>query len=363
MRTGSGVRGPGSGRTSPDETPADRAPRWTPGGRFGARFPGFSLKPTWAFWVFIAVVPLLGAAALNTGNNALYLLLSLVMGAFVASGAFSRHTLSRMRVRLAAPPEVFAGAPVRLQLEVTNTSPWVPAAAVVCRLDGMPGSVVAARVAPRQTVELGLPTMFARRGSRPLPAVLVEVRLPLNFFVKSVRWPQAGEVLVYPRRVRVGTIRWALAERREVRLSRARSGRGGEVDQLREFHPGDDTRDIHWKQTARQQRTIVMERRSRTVPSRYLALDRQLPRLDSEVLRERFEDLVSEVASSALAELRRGEPVGLVMGSAVTPPDTGTAHARRVLQRLALVQAVGPGEDPLPALAAGDVVYRLVEAG
>ena len=69
------------------------------------------------------IAMLLGVAALNTGNNALYLLLALTLGAFVASGAFSRHTLSRLRVRLVAPGEVFAGAPLGLRLEVTNLSP------------------------------------------------------------------------------------------------------------------------------------------------------------------------------------------------------------------------------------------------
>jgi uncharacterized protein (DUF58 family) len=101
--------------------------------------------------------------------------------------------------------------------------------------------------------------------------------------------------------------------------------RRGEVEHLREFHTGDDRRDIHWKQTARQQRPIVMERRERAAPSRYLVLDRQLPRRDDARLLDRFEDLVSEVASAALAQLRHGEPVGLVLGGSVTRPGT-TLH-------------------------------------
>ncbi|MFI5167386.1 MAG: DUF58 domain-containing protein [Thermoanaerobaculales bacterium] len=350
-----------SGEPEASDASAGRLVSQRPRRFFARRFPGFTLKPTGAFWAFLLAVPLLGVAALNTGNNALYLLLSLAMGAFVASGAFSRHTLSRLRVRLSAPPEVFAGAPVALPLAVTNLSSWLPAATVVCRLEGMPGHVVVGWVPPRGTTKVTLLTMFGRRGRRGLPAVVVEVRLPLNFFVKSVRWTQPDEVLVYPRRVRVGVIRWARLTRRATATSRGRGHRGGEVDQLREFRPGDDTRDIHWKQTARQQRIIVMERRETAVPVRYLALDRQLSRRDSTLLRERFENLVSEVFSSAFAELRRGQPVGLVVGGAVTPPGTGTGHARQVLEQLALVEPVGPGEDPLPALLASDAVYRLAE--
>ncbi len=350
-------RGPGSGVRGPEN---DRKRVAASG--FSARFPGFGLKATPAFWVFVVAVPLLGVAALNTGNNALYLLLALTLGAFVASGAFSRHTLSRLRARLAAPAEVFAGAPVSLQLEVSNHSRWVPAALVVCRLEGMPGRAVVTRVQPRGSEVVSLPTVFPRRGRHPLPAVQIEVRLPLGFFVKSVRWPQAGEVLVYPRRLRAGAVRWSGLARQEETAVPGRGRRGGEVEQLREFHSGDDRRDIHWKQTARQQRLIVVERRERALPSHYLALDRQLPRRDDPTLMERFEDLVSEVASSVLEQLHRGEPVGLVVGGSVTAPGAGTAHARRLLERLALVQAVGPGDDPLPAPLAGERVYRLVEA-
>jgi len=348
---GAGVRGPEDDETS--ESPSG----------FRARFPGFSLRPTGAFWVFMAVVPLVGVAALNTGNNALYLLLALTLGSFVASGAFSRHTLSRLRVAVSAPREAFAGAVVPLRLTVANGSRWVPAAFVVCRLVGMPGRAVVPRVAPGGEEVVTLPTFFARRGRHRLPAVRVEVRLPLGFFVKSVCWAQDGELLVYPRRVRVGAVRRTGLERREERSAPGRRRRGGEVEHLREFRPGDDRRDIHWKQTARQQRFIVMERRERALPSSFLALDRQLPRRDDADTLERFEDLVSEVASSALDQLRRGEPVGLIIGGTVTPPGSGGPHARKLLERLALVQPVGPGEDPLPPLLAGEPVYRLAEAG
>ncbi len=333
---------------------------WTKG-RFGRAFPGFGLKPTAAFWVFIVAVPILGVAALNTGNNALYLLLSLALGAFVASGTFSRHTLSRIRVVLSPPREAFAGAPVALQLEVANASRWLPAALVVCRLVGAPGQAVVPRVPPGGSVTVTLPTVFGRRGRRRLPAVQVEVRLPLGFFVKSVRWPQEGEVLVYPRRVRAGVARFSGLVQRDDAVAPGRGHRGGEVEQLREFRSGDDRRDIHWKQTARQQRFIVMERRERSLPSRFLALDRQLPRRDDAELLGRFEDVVSEVASVALQRLHRGEPLGLIVGGRVIPVGMGAVHARRILERLALVEAVGPAEDPLPLLAAGAGVYRLAE--
>ena len=215
-------------------------------------------------------------------------------------------------------------------------------------------------IEPRSEDTAALTTVFPARGRFSLPAVQVEVRLPLGFFVKIVRWPQAGEALVFPRIVRGAAARFVGLGRQHAVAWSGQGVRGGEVQHLREFHPGDDHRDIHWKQTARQQRTIVMERRERPRDSRFLVLDRQLPAGDGETLRRRFEDLVSEVASAAVACVARGETVGLIVGGAVVPPAGGPTHARRVLERLALVETVGAGEDPLPAHVVGGSVYRLV---
>lgn len=331
-------------------------------GSVARRFPGFRLGATRALWAFLLAMPVLGIAALNTGNNALYLLFSLLLGTFAASGVLSRHGLRHLRVELEPLGDVFASSPARLRLRVANRSRWLPAAGVVCRLVGMPGQALVPPIPPRGECTVTLATLFARRGRHRLPAVQVEVRLPLGFFVKAVRWPQDRRVLVFPRRVAAGAARRVGLSRREALRRRGRGERGGDVDQLREFHTGDDRRDIHWKQTARQQRLIVVERRERRAPSHYLVLDRQLPRRGDALLAERFEGLVSEVAAAALAELQRGRQVGLVVGSSVTPPGGGPGQARRLLTLLALTRAVGPGEDPLPAAVQGNEVYRLVEA-
>lgn len=329
-------------------------------GAFARRFPGFSLRVTGLTLAFTAAVLVLAVAALNTGNNALYLLLALSLGAFVASGALSRHTLGHLEVQARLRGEVFAAAPVRLELTVTNTSSWLPATVVTCRLHGAPGWTVVPRVEPGERVAVMLPTVFRRRGEHSLPPVRLEVRTPLPFFLKAIQVRQSGRVLVYPRRVPGADGRWGgLGADRWQEGRRTGGGRGGEVEQLREFHSGDDRRDIHWKQTARQQRLIVKERRDLRSPARFLVLDRQLPRRGDPELLERFEDVVSEVASVALRRMGRGEAVGLVVGGTVRTPGRGGAHARTLLRDLALVAAVGPGEDPVPHTFAHAGVYRL----
>ncbi len=327
------------------------------------RFPGFTLRPAPAFWVFLLTAPVLGVAALNTGNNALYLLLSLSLGAFFASGAVSRHALGHLAATVRPPRDVFAAAPVRVTVDVRNTSRWLPASGLVVRLEGLPGSALVPRVARGGGVTAAeVQTVFGRRGRRAIPDVRIEVRLPLGFFVKSLRLAQEGEIVVYPRRFPAARARLAGLSREEVARRTGPFRRSGDVDVLREFKAGDDRRDIHWKQTARQQRVIVKERRERLAGARFVVFDRQIARPGDAELAQRFEDLVSEAASAAVGRLRSGDPVGLVVGSRVLPPASGSGQVRAILELLAVVEAVGPGEDPLPAEAGSGPVYRLAGA-
>jgi len=328
--------------------------------KFEWRFPGFSLEATKGFWWFLAWVLLLGLAALNTGNNALYMLLSLSLGSFVASGVLSRHTLGHLRGEIALPGEIWAGSSCRVTVNLRNSSRWFPAWGVLCRLEGLPGASIAPPVPPKGELVTSLVTKFPRRGLVPKPALILEVRLPLGFFVKSLRLTQEGQVLVYPRLVAAGLPRFAGADGQEMVMGRGQLRRGGEVESLREFRPGDDLRDIHWKQTARQGRLIVVERRDRERPRRYLVLDPRVPRPnDPETLR-RFDDLVAEVASVARKLVHGGEVVGLVIGNQVIPPAWGPDHLRRLLTALALVEPAPLDAPAVPVSSGQRAAYRLV---
>ncbi len=327
--------------------------------RFQERFPGFGLRPRPLLWGFAVGVPVLALAALNTGNNALYLLLSMALGVFVAAGALSRHTLARLRLSAEVASETFAGSPTRITVTVENRSRWLPAAGVVCRVADGPQAVLVPTVNPGETVTTATSWIFPRRGMHRAPPIRAEVRLPLGFFVKSISTRPRGDVLVFPRRFPGAAPRWGHADHRMAEGAPRSHRSGGDPHQLREFRAGDDARDIHWKQTARQQRLVVVERRQGDASSRYLVLDRELRGIATEATLDRFEDLVSEVATAALAHLRRGEPVGLVVGSTVVAPAAGTEHARHLLRLLALVEPAAPGTDPLPAQAGSGAVYRL----
>src|SRR3954462_13752822 len=57
-----------------------------------------------------------GFAAINTGNNLLYLLLGWLLSFVTASGILSERTLKKLRVDRRPPPRVFAGEPFLMEV-------------------------------------------------------------------------------------------------------------------------------------------------------------------------------------------------------------------------------------------------------
>jgi uncharacterized protein (DUF58 family) len=316
---------------------------------FADAFPGFKLRLTRWGAAYIAGCVILGLAAVNTGNNALMAMLAMALGSYVVGGAWSRQVLASTEVRVRLPSEVFAGRTAFAEVVVVNRSKVFPAYGVVLRAaDGtalLTESLVPTRSSCRRSVELALDT----RGWTRVGPWRLEVLLPLGFFLKSKEILPDERILVLPRLLETEP---ALelehgGGARSVDLFTDR-GREAEVSQLRDFRDGDDQRQLHWKQTARQQRPIVVDRQQAAEGPVYLVVDPRASDPQDPLLRERFETTVSEVATAALHRLRRSAPVGLVVGQTVVAPVRDAGQAVRLLRPLAEVELGGmDGAEPV----------------
>jgi uncharacterized protein (DUF58 family) len=306
---------------------------------FADAFPGFRLKLTRWGALYIAGCVILGLAAVNTGNNALMAMLSLALSSYVVSGAWSRQVLASTEVTVTLPQEVFAGRTAVAGVILHNRSRFFPAYGLALRDADGRVLLLEALVERGRQIRRSVELVFDARGWQCLGPWRLEVVLPLGFFVKSKELLPERQVLVLPR---------LLAQEPALKLEReggARSievfadrGREGEVSQLRDFREGDDHRQLHWKQTARQQRPIVVDRQRAVEGPVYLVLDPTADDPDDQEVRARFERRVSEVATAAVNRLRRGAPVGLVVGPLVVPPAREPRHAGRLLRPLAEVE-------------------------
>src|SRR5256885_15976141 len=75
---------------------------------------------------FVLLSFAVGIAAINTGNNLLYLLLAMMLSLIVMSGILSEQCLKQLRIRRRVPEHVFANCPTTAALSVTNRKPRLP---------------------------------------------------------------------------------------------------------------------------------------------------------------------------------------------------------------------------------------------
>ena len=168
------------------------------------------LRPTRAGWCFFAITFCVGFAALNTGNNLLYLVLSLMLAFLVLSGVLSESALRGISVRRHLPDELFADGEASVGLEIHNAQERVPAFAIVVEDclehgDERPlekaeclGRTVALRVGPGEHEHRRYALRPTARGPLRFAGVRVATRYPFGLFSKLRTIELADEALVYP---------------------------------------------------------------------------------------------------------------------------------------------------------------------
>lgn len=309
---------------------------------FANAFPGFKLRLTRWGAAYIAGCVILGLAAVNTGNNALMAMLAMALGSYIVSGTWSRQVLASVDVTVRLPTEVFAGRTTFAEVLVTNRSKIFPAYGVLLRAADGTVLIIEGLIDRGSVCRRSVEVAFDHRGWTRVGPWRLEVLLPLGFFLKSKELLPDERVLVLPRLLETEQVleleHGGGARSMELFTNR---GREAEVSQLRDYRDGDDQRQLHWKQTARQQRPIVVDRQHAAEGPVYLVIDPRASDPQDPAALERFEATVSEVATAAVHRLRRKAPVGLVVGETVVPPVRDAGQAARLLRPLAEVELRG----------------------
>jgi len=307
--------------------------------------PPRTLRPTRAGWCFFLITFGVGFAALNTGNNLLYLVLSLMLAFLVLSGVLSESALRGIRVVRRPSGEIFADAPAAVALEIQNRLRRIPSFAVVVEdraldPDGHErpvGRVFALRVGAGASESRSYRLRAERRGFLRFSGFQVYTRFPFGLFSKSMLLEAPGEALVYPAIESVRVPPHLGSARGGGESIAGPEGHGEDVSGLREFAQGDGARRIHWRASLRRGQLLV-----RRVESEHEA--EVEVRLATELAfpGEAFEQRVSWAASEVVAHLEASRRVSLRSDSAYFPADSGRGQRARLLAFLALVK---PGRE------------------
>ena len=258
----------------------------------------FHYEVTKAGMVYVLVTLVIGIAALNTGNNLLYIVVAAMLAAILVSGIVSALVLRELDLDLRLPEHVFAGRPVAGRFVVRNPRRLLPAFSIrvmptrkekkirkqwkwerttfafplnrapekqwvrmrdwkVKRIDAAPvapgifeGMVYFPYLPAKAELPADLQLLFERRGRYSESSFALGTRFPFAFLTKMREVALEREILVYPPIEPADELFEILPLVRGEWESFVR-GRGSDLYRIREYMPEDSARHVDWKATAK----------------------------------------------------------------------------------------------------------------
>ena len=218
-------------------------------------------------WVYVAGILMVALAALNTGNNLLFLILACLIAVILMSGMLSTVTLAGVSVSLDLPEHIFAGQTVRATVGLENEKLTMPSFSLrveaVAPKGGSAGSILERPVffpyLPRHDrVRQSVPMTFRRRGLHRQDGFRIATRFPFGFLEKARRVELQTEALVYPP-VDAASELVKILPGLEGAMESLTRGRGQDLYGLRDYTTNDNVRYVHWKASARSGALMVRE--------------------------------------------------------------------------------------------------------
>jgi uncharacterized protein (DUF58 family) len=197
---------------------------------------------------YLGALLLMGVFAVNTGNNLLYMIFSIMLGLFLVSGWASRQAIRDLELVAVEEGNVFARVRGLLRVRLRDRAPGrVRGLEVHLEVDGIqvePGFLAGAERGP--SVLLALSAQPERRGLCRLSRLELRTSYPFGLMEKAWTFPLGQDLLVLPhpralssRQLRIG----------ELSQPRPRAG-SSSPDGVRPFRERDPLSRVHWKRTA-----------------------------------------------------------------------------------------------------------------
>jgi uncharacterized protein (DUF58 family) len=248
--------------------------------------------------VYVLVTLVIGIAALNTGNNLLYIVVAAMLAAILVSGMVSALVLRGLELDIRLPEHMFAGRPVLGRIVLRNPRRFWPAISIrvlpvrkekqirkqwrwerttfvfplnrapqkqwvrmrdwkVNRVDSVPpppgifeGMVYFPYLPAKTELPADLQLCFERRGRYCESSFAVATRFPFAFLTKMRDVALQREIVVYPNIEPADELFEILPLVRGEWESFVR-GRGSDLYRIREYMPEDSARHVDWKATAK----------------------------------------------------------------------------------------------------------------
>ena len=304
----------------------------------------FDYDVTRAGIVYVLITLVIGIAALNTGNNLLYIVVAAMLAAIVVSGYVSALVLHSLELDVRLPEHVFAGRPLLGRIVLRNPRRVLPSFSIrvvsalkkrerpakrwqwetatfafplnrpkekqwlrlpdrrlrrVTLIPPPPGIFQGMAYFPflpaKTEATADLELKFDRRGRYREDNFGLATRFPFAFLTKTRHISLAREILVYPRVEPTDAIFEILPLVRGEWESFVR-GRGSDLYRIREYMPEDSARHVDWKATAKSGSLKVREFAREDERKLCIAFDNPEAALITEAAYEKAVDLAASLA-------------------------------------------------------------------
>jgi uncharacterized protein (DUF58 family) len=327
--------------------------------------------------IYLLIIGLIAIAALNTGNNLLFIILASLLAAILVSGILSQIVLSQLELDFVLPDHIFAEQPMVSRLAVSNLK-WVfPSFSVTvsAREAKKKKRKKSAALRPRQildapvyvpyiphrsSVTQHVEITFPRRGRYTQEGFRVSSKFPFGFLRKSHEVPTKQEILVLPNIQPTEEFYEALpligGE-----IESFYKGRGNDLYSIRDYQEGDSARHVDWKATAKAQAVKVREFTREDERRLLLVFDTRLPRADSS-LEAKFEKAVTFCACLAWHFYEIDAQMQFLTDGFETPMAPSQEIIYPVLEALALIEPILGVSTPsvLSAIASAPRAFNII---
>jgi uncharacterized protein (DUF58 family) len=251
--------------------------------------------------IYVLVTLVIGIAALNTGNNLLYIVVATMLAAILVSGIVSALVLRGLELDVRLPEHMFAGRPVVGRIVLRNPRRFLPSFSIrvvpahkkkkskkirkqwkwerttftfplnrapenqwvrlrdwrVRRVEVSPappgifeGMIYFPYLPPGAELTADLELRFDRRGRYRESSFGVATRFPFAFLTKTREVALEREILVYPA-IKPPDELFEILPLVRGEWESFQHGRGSDLYRIREYMPEDSARHVDWKATAK----------------------------------------------------------------------------------------------------------------
>ncbi len=310
--------------------------------------------------VYLALIIVIGIAALNTGNNLLFIVLASLLAGILASGVLSRLVLEGLELKLTLPEHLFAERPVEARLTLVNLKRFSPSFSITVsgrvnkNRKGDPDGHIPPRILDqpvyvpylphRATVGQRVEIIFPRRGRYTQDGFRVSTKFPFGLLRKSREVLTRQEVIVFPGVEPIQDLLQFFPNLGS-HVESPLKGHGHDLYAIRDYRETDAARHVDWKASAKAGNLKVREFTREDERRFTLVFNRLVPNI-STLSPAQFENAVRLCACLAWHLYEIGAQMQFLTDNFSAAMSSSAEVIYPALERLALIEPAATNGPP-----------------